>query len=81
MLNHTYNILHYLFIHDTHYCILGNNSNELLAHRKQGGILTTARGDIYNLISSSGEDSSGLGCWNYLDIINSSNKIRIISVY
>ena len=81
LLNHK-DYHHYaLFRHQPASSIHNNNSNELIGKRQQGGIMMAMRGEVSKHATVTGADPTGLGRWNYIDLENYSNKIRIISAY
>ena len=74
--------LHYaLFRHQPASSIHNNNSNELIGKRQQGGIMMAIRGEVSKHATVTGADPTGLGRWNYIDLVNDSNKVRIVSAY
>ena len=60
---------------------MSSNSKELIAKHQQGGVLTALRGDINKVITGSGADNLGLGCWNWIQLQYNNKKIRIITTY
>ena len=74
--------LHYaLFRNQLASYIHNNNSNELINHRQQGGVLVVIRGQASRHATATGSDPTGLGRWNYIDLSHNNRKVRIISAY
>ena len=61
--------------------ILSNNTNELIGRRQQGGVMLAVKGEVAKYATSTGADPTGLGRWNYIDVVNREKKVRIISAY
>ena len=68
-----------LFRHQPASSIHNNNSNELIGKRQQGGIMMAIRGEVAKHATVTGADPTGLGRWNYIDLVNDGNKVRNIS--
>ena len=61
--------------------ILINSVNELIGRRQKGGEMIVAKGDVAKNATSTGAEPTGLGRWNYVDIVNSNKKLLIMSSY
>ena len=68
-----------LFLYQPTTSILSSNSNELIGKRQQGGSMSAVRGDASKCATVAGADPTGLGRWNYTNLVNDSNKVRIMS--
>ena len=70
-----------LFRSSIHHTIFANNSNEHLGVRQQGGVLSSARGDIASFCVGSGADPLKLGRWTWIDLQFPLKKVRMITAY
>ena len=55
--------------------------NELIGKIQQGGVMVGVKGEISKNTSAVGADPTGLGRWNYIDVVNGPKKVRLISAY
>ena len=69
-----------LFYHQPATSTLSNNSNELIGRRQQGGSMLVVRGEVSKHEIAAGTDPTGLGRWNYVDLVNIINIINKTSV-
>ena len=68
-----------LFHGNNHFSIMSHNKQELIGSRQQGGVLTSAKGEISELLTESGCDPSGLGRWNWINLKSDCRQVLIIS--
>ena len=58
--------------------MLSNNSNELTSRGQQGGSMLAVRDEVSKHATTTGADPTGLGGWNYVDLVNKGNKVRLV---
>ena len=61
--------------------MLSNSTNELIGKRQQGGLMIAVKGEVSKYATATGADPTGLGRWNYVDLVNIENKVIFISAY
>ena len=68
-----------LLRHQSATSMLSNNSNEFIGKRQQSGSILAIRGAVSKYATAICTYPTGLGRWNYIDLVNRDNKVRIIS--
>ena len=68
-----------LFRHQPATSMLSNDSNELIGKRQQGGSMLAVRGKVSKHATVAGANPTCLGRWNYIDLFNRGNKMRVTS--
>ena len=61
--------------------ILSNNKNELIGRLQQGGVMAAVRVELAKFTCSTGEDPTGIGRWNYVNVSNGAHKCRLVLAY